>query len=420
MSAELSKSLGLYRGTALLMNIVIGAGLLTLPGLAIKVAGANALYAWLICAVAAFPLLCVFIILGRRYPDAGGITSYAGRAFGDFGQRAASLLFLGAVIFGLPSIALTGGHYLAIVFGGSAHAYAGALLVSALLPNLVPGEGAGKAMAWIASMVLVIILLFISVGFLGLPYKLSAMSPTAVVAFDPMSAVAPFMMLFFAFTGWEVGAGIAEEFRNPKRDYPLAMLLSFAAATGLYLAIAYLAQHVDISEAYEAPFLAIVRPVLGSSGAIAVALTAVLIIFANLAGAVWGVSRMVFGLARDGLMPSVLAETRNGQPFFAIAITVGILLIVLLADAGFGFGMERLLSLAGQNFLILYGIAAAALVVLARSKFDRTLGVAVVAFTLMLLTIQGTLLLYPALLIGIAAGIGFIRNKLRLFPETKS
>src|SRR5947209_4643472 len=128
MTKRLTKSLGLFRGTALMMNIVIGAGLLTLPGLAIKIAGANAFAAWVLCAASAFPLLAVFIVLGSRYPQAGGISAYAQRAFGRFGGLAASLLFLGAVIFGLPSIALTGGHYLSAIFGGTPHLFALGLL----------------------------------------------------------------------------------------------------------------------------------------------------------------------------------------------------------------------------------------------------------------------------------------------------
>jgi amino acid efflux transporter len=401
MSDTLRKSLGVYRGTALMLNIVIGAGLLTLPGLAVKVAGGNALGAWIVCALAALPLLAVFILLGRRHPDAGGITSYAERAFGPLGQKAASLLFLGAVIFGLPSIALTGGHYIATVLGGSAHLYAGAMMISAVLPQLLPGEGAAKAMAWIASTVLAVIVIFIGAGFAGV-----AMQATPIGAPpEPLSLtlmLAPFMMLFFAFTGWEVGAGIAEEFRNPRREYPIAMALSFAVATALYLAIAWLAHRVDLSGSYEAPFVAIVRPILGSAGALAVALVAALIVFANLAGAVWGVSRLVFALARDGLLPAALAQTRKGQPIVAVATTLACLLLVLAGDHLAGFGIEQMLGLAGQNFLILYGVAAGALIALAHSKFERWLGALVIAITLGLLALQGQMILYPAVLIGIA------------------
>jgi amino acid efflux transporter len=63
---DLKKSIGIFGGAAVMMNIVIGAGLLTLPGLAIKVSGRNAFAAWMVCAMAALPLLAVFIVLGRR------------------------------------------------------------------------------------------------------------------------------------------------------------------------------------------------------------------------------------------------------------------------------------------------------------------------------------------------------------------
>ena len=240
MSDQLTKSLGVFRGAALMLSIVIGAGLLTLPGIAIRSAGDHAFLAWIVCALAALPLLGVFIVLGGRYPEAGGISAYARRAFGPFGARTAAALFLGAVVFGLPSIALTGGHYLATLSGGSAHAYALILLVAAVVPHLLPREGASRAISWIASTVLVAIILFLIAGAAGLQPQ----APGAGVlpaggwsSLDLALLAAPFMMLFFAFTGWEVGAGIAEEFKNPQRDYPLAMILSFGLATALYLAL---------------------------------------------------------------------------------------------------------------------------------------------------------------------------------------
>ena len=55
--ADLNKSIGLWQGTGMMLNIVLGAGLLTLPGLALMVAGDAALTIWIACALAAAPLL---------------------------------------------------------------------------------------------------------------------------------------------------------------------------------------------------------------------------------------------------------------------------------------------------------------------------------------------------------------------------
>ena len=108
--SELKKTLTLYSGTALFLNIVIGAGLLVLPGLAYQQVGDVALMSWFLSALIALPLLLVFVVLGKYYPDSGGIAHYAFRAFGGWMQRVSAFLFLGAVVLGLPSIAMTGGY----------------------------------------------------------------------------------------------------------------------------------------------------------------------------------------------------------------------------------------------------------------------------------------------------------------------
>ena len=211
------------------------------------------------------------------------------------------------------------------------------------------------------------------------------------------------MMLFFAFTGWEVGAGIAEEFRNPERDFPRAMALSYAVACVLYVAVAAITMRTDLHGHYATPFVEIVRPLLGGAGATLVAITAALIVFANLSGAVWGVSRLVYSTARDGNLPNGLAVMRAGRPMRAVAATVAVLGTVLVAAGAGAISLPAMLTLAGQNFLILYGIAAGVLAMLARSWRDRMLAVSVLLIVGVLLMMQGAMLAYPIALFVAAA-----------------
>jgi len=236
--AELSKSLGVIRGTAMMLNIVLGAGLLTLPGLAVQEVGSRAIFVWFACALAAAPLLWVFAILGRRYPDAGGIAAIMGHAFGKPGRISATLLFLGAVSVGLPAIALTGGHYASAALGGSAWIYAMGLILAALAVNFLSAEVAGRVNAIFASLVLVFIIGLAVVGWLVVPPDTPAISVSQTKNPEMRQFGLAFMMVFFAFTGWEVSANLGEEFRNPRRDLPLAMALSFAVAVALYLVLA--------------------------------------------------------------------------------------------------------------------------------------------------------------------------------------
>ncbi len=400
MKDNLRKTLTTFQGSAILLNIVIGAGLLTLPGLAVKEAGSNALYAWLICAVVAAPLVAVFIILGRLYPNAGGVAFYAQRALGSFGRRSAAFLLIGAVIFGLPSIALTGGHYLASVFPGSPFFYALLLLIGSILPHLAAGDSASKMMAILASGVLFSMGLFLAVGFFTLnPTSLAGLSQPV----DWHEALSPFAMLFFAFTGWEIGAGIAEEFINPRRDFPVAMALSFFIVTGLYLAVAYVTALTDLDGHWEAPFVVFVKPVLGNYGATSVALMAAVIVFANLSGALWGVSRLVYSLGRDSIFPEILAATQDGKPLRAVSITA-LVLVMVLGFYGIGLiSLDVMLGMAGQNFLILYGLAAISLFILSKNRPARVLSVCVILLVGGFLALQGIKLLYPIGLVVLAA-----------------
>ncbi|MCA3554024.1 amino acid permease [Aestuariivirga sp.] len=399
MGDELGRTLTATRGAAILLNIVVGAGLLTLPGLVQKVAGSQAPLAWAVCAIAATPLVLVFVLLGRRYPDAGGIAAYAGKAFGPAAQRVAAFLLLGAVAFGLPSIALVGGHYLAQVLPGSASLYALALVTLSLVPHLLPGDGAARVMTALASATVLVVAAMIAIGVVTAP---PARITSVGLAYPIAGAFAPFMMIFFAFTGWEIGAGIAEEFRNPATDFPKAMVGSFLLVCALYGGAAFTASRFDLEGVYEAPFIRFVGPVLGPIGPSAVGLTACLIVFANLTGAVWGVSRLVFSLARSGQFPGWFAGTWNGRPVRAALATVATLLCVLIADQIWHFGLDRMLALAGQNFFILYGIAGASLFRLMPGTGPRLLAAAVVGLVVVLCSWQGSNLVYPALL-GLAA-----------------
>ncbi|MBP7564785.1 MAG: APC family permease [Burkholderiaceae bacterium] len=416
---QLRPTLGLFGGTLLLLNIVIGAGLLVLPGLVYQQVGRLGVLAWLLCALAAFPLLLVFIVLGQRHPSAGGVAEYARRAFGATGQRVAALLFLGAVVFGLPSIALTGGYYLHASTGWSAHAGAAALIISASVLHALPGKLLERALQLVGSALIAVLLTLLLVAALA-----PANSPTTPVL-PPgwqapatwWAALAPFMMIFFAFTGWEVGSHAAEEFRRPERDFPLAMLLSFAIAVLLYGCIAWLVQRAAPAQGLTAPFVELTRPVLGENGRHVVGAVALLVILANLFGALWGVSRLVFSLARDGILPATFAVTRQGTPLRAIVVTVGALLAVLVADAVGAVSIGQMLGLAGQNFLLLYGMAAAALLRLDHRWAPRLLALLTLAVVGIVLSVAGVHLAYPAVLVCLGAASAWASRSSALRPR---
>lgn len=396
--SELNKSIGLWQGTGMMLSIVLGAGLLALPGLAAQAAGSGALYVWLACAAVSVPLLAVFAIVGRQHPDAGGIAAIMKKAFGKMGYTPATFLFLGAVSVGLPSIALVGGHYASAAFGLSPHLVALILIVGATAVNLLSSRTANRMSAGLASAVLLVLALLAVFGWLATNPSLDVVAAAEVPAIAAFGAT--FMMVFFAFTGWEVAANLAGEFRNPKRDFPLAMAMSFAVAIVLYLVLALVVAAAGPSAATGAPFTAILAQGYGEFAAWSVSVVAIVLIFANLSAAIWAVSRMVYSAASEGIIPRRIAGTQNGVPVPAVLLTAVILLFVVSLAYSGALNLELLLATAGMNFLLLYAGAAAALAKLSVSWSHRALSALSLLIVLALVLGRGVEhLLYPAALI---------------------
>jgi amino acid efflux transporter len=75
--------LSVSQGAAVSVGAVLGTGVISLPALGAQVAGPASLVAWLALVLLSVPLAMTFAALGARYPDAGGVSTYLRRAFGD-------------------------------------------------------------------------------------------------------------------------------------------------------------------------------------------------------------------------------------------------------------------------------------------------------------------------------------------------
>ena len=142
-------------------------------------------------------------------------------------------------------------------------------------------------------------------------------------------------VIFFAFLGFDIVATAAEETRSPQRDVPRGIITTLVLATFLYLAVAAvlvgmrpydeLGGAAPVSEAFRAVG-ADASARLINIGAL-LGLTTVIIVV------LIGQSRVVYAMARDGLIPAGLAKvTRLGTPARA-TLLVGACAVVLAVTA---------------------------------------------------------------------------------------
>ena len=414
-TTELAKTLTVGQAIGLAISIVVGSGLLVLPGLAYQAANGAAIYSWIMDALIVIPLLVIFAFLGANFPSAGGIAGFVQAGFSRRAGAATEVLLLGTFSLGIPAIATTGGHYFAVaVRGGEGTAVAATfgLLLMAGLVNYLGAKVSGRIQQ---------ILAFTLAGLIG-AVALAALlfgdtnAGTGVAPLVEWPSALPVLgMVFFAYTGWEMLSFTAEEYRNPKRDFPIAVAVSFVTVILLYLAIA-LAVQLTLAPGDEhvstAPVAALLFSVLGEASGQFVGVLGVVIIAANLIGATWAASRLVFSSAREGLLPKALSHVNatSQSPRVALVTVVLVFSGVVALNAADVISLQKLLQIAGQNFFLLYGLSVVAYLKLVKNMALKIFG----ALTLLIVIVaMGTFawwILYPIALMLIGYIISGFRN----------
>ena len=151
-----------------------------------------------------------------------------------------------------------------------------------------------------------------------------------------------------------------------------------------------------------APLAALLEQVIGKAGGVFVSAAAVVIILANLIGAVWAASRLVFSSAREGLLPGFAASLDARQtPRTAVALVIGVFAAVLCVYALDLLSLDDMLRLAGQNFFLLYALSVAAYLKTAQTWAARALGGASLLVSIAMMGVFGPEMLYPLVLLGI-------------------
>ncbi len=413
--AGLKKTIGLYGAVALAVGIVLGAGLLSLPGLVYHQTGGWSVLAWLFDGLLVLPLLFVFAVLGRRFPSAGGVAGFVGQAFAGLKPGCSYVLF-GAFSLGLPAIAITGAGYMATglgLTGDSSERWiiagiAAAIMIAVLAVGWLGSKFAGSVQNAVVTLLfvcLVLITLSAAPHWSGIDF--SAGDPTWIGVFGGMS------LAFFAYTGWEMLAFTAEEFTNPRRDFPLAVGISFVLVVTLYVGTALAVQALvtlDDPRLTIAPFLAVVSATIGGSLAIPVLTIIVLaIIVTNLNGATWAASRLMFDVGRSGWAPTSLGlhrlKGRSATPRHAF-VALGVLLMVAVFLFGAGvLDLADLLRVAGQNFFLLYTLSIVAYIKIERRRWARAFGIASLAVCIAFAGGFGWSLLYACALFAAPYGV---------------
>ena len=388
--------MGLVAATAMSVTIVVGAGLLTLPGLSYAQAGRLGHLPWLLMSVLMLPLLAVFAFFARRHPSAGGVVGYIRLSLGPRLGAASEAIVIGTSSLGLPAIALIGATYLQQTLPGLPVAVTAIGMVTiGLLFGMFGLRVSGAVQTAIATLIVL--------GLLGLcaGYWLHAPSDTGPDVFPPagngvlpmdalLGVLSALPLVLFAYTGWEITAFLAEDMRDPARNLPRSIWASFVIVTLLYVFVAWtVASAATADDGWRfAPIARLAESWLGVAGLRLTGIIATLLILANVTGAFLSTSRALFSAGRDGLLPQALAQVDGrGLPVRAMLTGWVLYVVVILVTQTSGLGVETLLQLAGQNFFVLYLLAAMGYTRLQQRTGPRLLGLVAILLVLAMMTL---------------------------------
>jgi basic amino acid/polyamine antiporter, APA family len=279
--------------------------------------------------------------LVTKYPKAGGAAVFAERAF-----RKPIISFL--IGFCMLAAGLTSAAALSLAFGGD---YLGtfidvpptlaAILFLALVAavnarGIKESMGANMVMTIIETSGLLIVIVLVTMLLAG-----GGGEPGRVLEFTPgvNPVVATFgatIIAFYSFVGFEVSANVAEEVRNPSKIYPKALFGALLTAGVVYLFIG-LASTATLSPAAlgesSAPLLDVVK---ATGVGIPPQMFSLIALIAVANGALLAMimsSRLSYGMAETGLLPSVLGKVLRTRrtPWVAILATTAVAMLLTLS-----------------------------------------------------------------------------------------
>lgn len=164
-------------------------------------------------------------------------------------------------------------------------------------------------------------------------------SPRATDGFPLEAFMASLVYIAFAFSGWNAAIYAAEEFEEPRRDVPRAMLAGCVIVSVVYMLVNWVfvanltPERAAVVFDYEASRVTlghlVAGDILGATGARFMSVLAVVALVSAISAMTFAGPRVYAAMARDGFLPSFFAG-RSGRPPAGSVLLQGVLAVALL------------------------------------------------------------------------------------------
>ena len=375
-------SLTLTDAIAMIVGIVIGAGIFRAPSI---VAGSSSSEAvviglWIAGGVISIVGALCYAELGSAYPSAGGEYHFLSRAYGDklgflFAWARMSVVQTGAI----AAIAFVFGDYATQLLSlgeKSAVIYALIAVIGITALNVI-GTRESKIMQTVVTSALALAMLAVIVaGFMasGLPPKPAAAA--AATTSGPLFSQLALIFVLLAYGGWNEAAYLTAEMQDRRRNIVRALVIGLVIVTLLYvlLNVAYIkVLGLEGMKASKALAADVMKLTFGNVGVVLLSVIVIAAALSTLNATVFTGARTNYALGRDYALFGKLGVWSEGAnaPVPAL-ITQGVIAMVLVLLSSFTpDGFETMVAYTSGAFWLFFLLTSVSLFVLRRQKPDN-------------------------------------------------
>jgi basic amino acid/polyamine antiporter, APA family len=394
-SGGLGRTLGLFSLTMIGVGATIGTGIFFTMVEAVPKAGPAVIVSFLIAAITAGLTALCYAELAARIPASGSSYSFAYATVGEFAAFIMAACLLLEYGLGASATAIGWSAYLNNFLANAVHWQIPHFLC---VPMLISGEhgvelhpgqfnlppvmlvclcgvmlarGTKESAVINAAMVVIklaILAFFVVVAATGFDAKnfvpfFNTDNSKGLAGMVGVTTAAG--TVFFSFIGLDTVACGGEEVGNPKRNVPIGIMAALVIVTVFYLLVVVAALGAQPAAQFagqEAGLSVILQTVTGSAWpAITLSAGAVISVFSVTLAMIYGQTRILFAISRDGLVPKVFQKL-NARTMTPVGNT-----IIVCTAVGLVAGLvdsEFLWDMVSMGTLTAFGVVSIAVPVL--------------------------------------------------------
>jgi len=367
---RLKRVVGFKSMIFLCINAIIGTGLFFLPSIGAYYAGPASLISWIVIGALAILMSFIFAELVSIYPKAGGVFEYAKQAFGEFesfmtgwiswlvANVTISMLIVGALYYIMPA-----SHFIVKIA-------ISIIILTAF--NIISYRGMKTSTMMLIFFSILTMMIPISLIIGGAPkIDLSNLQPFFVY---PLSSI--FVAMFFiseTFIGWESITFLSEEAKNPKKNMPIAIILSTLIIVLISILLVFVSLGVMNWQTFsncDAPFSDLSRILFGPMVESIISFLIFFVIIGAAASWIISTPRLLLAMSREKLFLKGchLVHEKYNTPHMAILFQTIVSIFVILMGLG---NYKLLLSLLLPLVIVMYLIVLYSFIKLRKIKTRR-------------------------------------------------